>query len=76
MVDVNGMWSRDEALAAAPVLRKLGVVLVEQPLPPWRPRMKRQPQRSPRRMDAYTNLSLLPTRPSGQLQMSSKLGKR
>jgi L-alanine-DL-glutamate epimerase-like enolase superfamily enzyme len=32
LVDVNGMWSGAEALAAAPTLQELGVVLLEQPL--------------------------------------------
>ena len=32
LVDVNGMWSAAEALAAAATLRELGVVLVEQPV--------------------------------------------
>lgn len=33
IVDVNGLWSRSDALHAAPRLAELGVRLVEQPLP-------------------------------------------
>jgi L-alanine-DL-glutamate epimerase-like enolase superfamily enzyme len=33
MVDVNGMWTVGECLRALPVLREIGVVLLEQPLP-------------------------------------------
>ncbi|GAA2585431.1 muconate cycloisomerase family protein [Dactylosporangium fulvum] len=33
IIDVNGLWSRSEALRAGPRLAELGVRLVEQPLP-------------------------------------------
>jgi L-alanine-DL-glutamate epimerase-like enolase superfamily enzyme len=32
LLDVNGLWSPPEAIAAAPVLRELGVAAVEQPV--------------------------------------------
>jgi muconate cycloisomerase len=34
IVDVNGQWTADEAVRAAPVLRELGVTMVEQPVSP------------------------------------------
>jgi L-alanine-DL-glutamate epimerase-like enolase superfamily enzyme len=34
IVDVNGLWSRDDVRAAGPALKELGVVMVEQPIAP------------------------------------------
>lgn len=46
-VDANTAWTLDEALALVPALAELGVVLVEQPLPPGDPGQARLFRESP-----------------------------